>query len=260
MSAPDPSLGKNSGAGAECAAASGKVVEVRFEEDASEPEVIGFPAWKRIFDIAGVLMSAPVWLLAMMWVALWVKLVSPGPIFFRQERIGYRGRRFTILKFRSMKVDVGTQVHEKHVEQLIQTNSPMQKLDVAGDSRLILGGRILRALGLDELPQILNVLRGEMSLVGPRPCTPHEFAHYQEWQRGRVNAPPGLTGFWQVSGKNNTTFNDMIRMDLYYAKNMSPMLDLKIVLKTIPAIAVQMSESWKMWRQGNVRLREPIVG
>lgn len=196
----------------------------------------------------------------MMSVALWIRLVSPGPAFYRQERIGYRGRRFTILKFRSMKVNVETQIHEKHVAQLIRTNCPMKKLDAAGDPRLILCGRILRALGLDELPQILNVVRGDMSLVGPRPCTPHEFAHYQAWQRERVNAPPGLTGFWQVSGKNRTTFSEMIQMDLYYARNMSPVLDLKILFKTVPAIAAQVRESWKVHQQGKGQLRESVAG
>jgi lipopolysaccharide/colanic/teichoic acid biosynthesis glycosyltransferase len=159
-----------------------------------------------------------------------------------------------------MKVNVGTQIHEQHVAQLIQTNCPMKKLDVAGDPRLILCGRLLRALGLDELPQILNVVRGDMSLVGPRPCTPHEFAHYQPWQRDRVNAPPGLTGFWQVSGKNKTTFNEMIEMDLFYARNMSPTWDLKIVFKTIPAIATQVFESWKARQRRSANMRESVVG
>ena len=118
----------------------------------------------------------------------------------------------------------------------------MTKLDVAGDPRLIAGGRFLRASGLDELPQIFNVLRGEMSLVGPRPCLPHEFERYGAWQQERVNAPPGLTGFWQVNGKNKTTFSEMIAMDIFYVRNMSPGLDLRIILKTIPALIGQTLE------------------
>lgn len=121
----------------------------------------------------------------------------------------------------------------------------MTKLDAA-DPRLISGGRFLRASGLDELPQIFNVLRGEMSLVGPRPCLPHEFERYTVWQQERVNAPPGLTGFWQVNGKNKTTFSEMIAMDIFYARHMSIWLDLKIILKTIPALIEQMDESGRV--------------
>ena len=134
------------------------------------------PSWKRILDITCILLSLPFWLPVVIFLTLWIKLASPGPIFFRQERVGYRGRRFMILKFRTMKVNVETQSHERHLEQLIHANRPMTKLDASGDPRIIPGGRILRAMGLDELPQLFNVLRGEMSLVGPRPCTPHEFA------------------------------------------------------------------------------------
>ena len=119
----------------------------------------------------------------------------------------------------------------------------MTKLDSLGDPRLAPFGRILRASGLDELPQIFNVLCGEMSLVGPRPCTPTEFASYEPWQRERVNALPGLTGLWQVSGKNKTTFNEMIAMDLFYLENVSILLDLKIMLKTGAVIAGQLFES-----------------
>ena len=141
-----------------------------------------------------------------------------------------------ILKFRTMKVNVETQSHERYLEQLIHANRPMTKLDSAGDPRIIPGGRILRATGLDELPQLFNVLRGEMSLVGPRPCTPHEFGRYQKWQQARVDAPPGLTGYWQVNGKNKTTFTEMIDMDIHYTKKMSLWLDLAIMVKTFPAL------------------------
>jgi lipopolysaccharide/colanic/teichoic acid biosynthesis glycosyltransferase len=197
------------------------------------------PGWKRILDVTCILISLPFWLPVVIVVALWIKIVSPGPIFFRQERVGYRGKRFMILKFRTMKVNVETQSHERHLEQLMKADCPMIKLDASGDPRIIRGGRILRALALDELPQLLNVLRGEMSLVGPRPCTPHEFKHYVGWQQERVNAPPGLTGYWQVNGKNKTTFSEMIRMDIFYAKNMSLLLDLAIILRTLPAVMAQ---------------------
>jgi len=142
-----------------------------------------------------------------------------------------------------MKLSAETQVHERHFEELMRVDCPMTKLDVYGDPRLAPFGRILRASGLDELPQIFNVLRGEMSLVGPRPCTPNEFAHYEPWQRERVNGLPGLTGYWQVNGKNKTTFNEMIAMDLFYLENVSILLDLKIMLKTGAVIAGQLFES-----------------
>src|SRR5207244_11003909 len=143
------------------------------------------------------------------------------------------GKRFMIFKFRSMKVNAEAQSHQQHLESLMRANSPMTKLDASGDLRLIAGGRIMRAGGLDELPQIFNVLGGEMSLVGPRPCFPHEFERYEPWQRARVNAPPGLTGYWQVNGKNRTTFSEMIEMDILYSKKMSVWLDLTIMLKKV---------------------------
>jgi lipopolysaccharide/colanic/teichoic acid biosynthesis glycosyltransferase len=201
------------------------------------------PSWKRVLDIACILLTLPFWLPLMFFLAIWIKLVSPGPIFFRQERVGYRARRFMILKFRTMKVNVETQSHERYLDQLIHANRPMAKLDASGDPRIIPGGRVLRAMGLDELPQLFNVFRGEMSLVGPRPCTPHEFGRYQVWQQARVNAPPGLTGFWQVNGKNKTTFTEMINMDIFYTRNMSLWLDLAIIVKTFPAVVAQVIET-----------------
>jgi lipopolysaccharide/colanic/teichoic acid biosynthesis glycosyltransferase len=201
------------------------------------------PSWKSALDITCILLSLPVWLPLMILLMLVTRIASPGPIFYRQERIGFGGRHFFIWKFRTMKMSAETQVHERHFEELMRVDCPMTKLDVYGDPRLAPFGRILRASGLDELPQIFNVLRGEMSLVGPRPCTPNEFAHYEPWQRERVNALPGLTGYWQVNGKNKTTFNQMIAMDLFYLKNMSILLDLKIMLKTGVAIAGQLFES-----------------
>jgi len=142
-----------------------------------------------------------------------------------------------------MKVSAETHAHERHLEELIRANCPMTKLDAYGDPRLAPLGRFLRASGLDELPQIFNVLCGEMSLVGPRPCLPNEFDHYQPWQKERVNGLPGLTGYWQVNGKNKTTFNEMIAMDLFYLKNVSLLLDLKILFKTCAVIAGQLFES-----------------
>jgi exopolysaccharide production protein ExoY len=201
------------------------------------------PLWKRILDVTCIFLSLPLWLPIALVIALWIKIASRGPIFFRQERIGFRGGRFMLSKFRTMKVNVETQSHERHLEQLINSNIPMTKLDSAGDPRIIAGGRVLRATGLDELPQLFNVFRGEMSLVGPRPCTPNEFQRYQPWQKERVNAPPGLTGYWQVNGKNKTTFTEMINMDIFYSKNMSLWLDLAIMARTLPAVVAQLLET-----------------
>src|SRR5436189_424258 len=201
------------------------------------------PGWKSGLDITCILLSLPVWLPLMILLMLVTRLASPGPIFYRQERVGFGGRHFFIWKFRTMKLSAETQVHERHFEELMRVDCPMTKLDAYGDPRLAPFGRILRASGLDELPQIFNVLCGEMSLVGPRPSLPNEFARYEPWQRERVNGLPGLTGFWQVSGKNNTTFNEMVRMDLFYLNNMSLLLDLKIMFKTGGAIARQLLES-----------------
>jgi lipopolysaccharide/colanic/teichoic acid biosynthesis glycosyltransferase len=201
------------------------------------------PGWKSTLDITCIVLALPIWLPLMILLMLVTRFASPGPIFYRQKRVGLGGRHFLIWKFRTMKVSAETQSHELHLEELIRVNCPMTKLDTYGDPRLAPFGQILRASGLDELPQIFNVLCGEMSLVGPRPCLPNEFAHYQPWQRERVNGLPGLTGYWQVNGKNKTTFNEMIAMDLFYLKNVSFLLDLKIILKTCVVIGGQLFES-----------------
>jgi lipopolysaccharide/colanic/teichoic acid biosynthesis glycosyltransferase len=196
------------------------------------------PLWKRIVDLGILACTVWIWLPLAMLVLCLVKLASPGPAIYRQGRVGYRGRCFMIFKFRTMRVNAETRTHEQYLEQLMSSDSPMIKLD-ASDPRVVPFGRFLRATGLDELPQIFNVIRGEMSLVGPRPCTAVEFQCYRPEQRDRVDAFPGITGLWQVNGKNKTTFNEMIAMDIHYARNMSLWLDLWIIAKTLPAIASQ---------------------
>ena len=208
-----------------------------------EAPVNRIPGWKSALDVTGILLALPIWLPLMILLMIVTRLASPGPIFYRQKRVGLGGRHFLIWKFRTMKMSAETETHERHLEELIRINCPMTKLDTYGDPRLAPFGRFLRASGLDELPQIFNVLCGEMSLVGPRPCLPNEFAHYQPWQKERVNGLPGLTGYWQVNGKNKTTFNEMIAMDLFYLKNLSFLLDLKIIIKTCTVIARQLFES-----------------
>jgi lipopolysaccharide/colanic/teichoic acid biosynthesis glycosyltransferase len=201
------------------------------------------PIWKSALDLICILFLAPLWIPLMLLLMLVTRVASPGPVFYRQWRVGLGGKHFVIWKFRTMKVNSETQTHERYFEELMSIDCPMTKLDSRGDPRLTPFGGFLRASGLDELPQIFNVLRGEMSLVGPRPSLPNEFAKYEPWQRQRVTTLPGLTGFWQVNGKNKTTFNQMIAMDLFYARNLSILLDLKIMLKTGGAIVEQLWES-----------------
>jgi exopolysaccharide production protein ExoY len=201
------------------------------------------PRWKRALDLTCCVAALPLFVFCTLVVAIVTRLTSPGPIFFRQERVGRKGRRFLIYKFRTMHVRADASLHQMYFAQLMRSNAPMQKLDGRGDGRLIPGGRFIRATGLDELPQIINVLRGEMSIVGPRPCIPYEYAQYTSAQRQRFDVTPGLTGLWQVSGKNRTTFDEMIRLDIQYAQTRSPRLDIRIILRTIPALWVQVVES-----------------
>jgi lipopolysaccharide/colanic/teichoic acid biosynthesis glycosyltransferase len=198
----------------------------------------GIPWWKRTLDIVFVVLTLPVLALVGLAVAAIIKIVSPGPVFFRQERIGYRGRPFMCFKFRTMIVNADTDVHKGHLQDLISSNRPMTKLD-GDDARVIPGGIWLRSLGLDELPQFINVLRGEMSLVGPRPCVSYEFEKYLPRHRSRCATLPGLTGLWQVNDKNNTTFEEMMDLDVYYVHNKSLWLDISILARTFPAVLLQ---------------------
>ncbi len=202
------------------------------------------PLWKRGFDIACILLTCVFWLPLMLLLMVAIRIVSPGPVFYKQARVGFRGKVFMIYKFRSMKINVETRTHEDYLEHLIDQECPMTKLDAAGDPRLIPLGKLLRALGLDELPQIFNVLRGEMSLIGPRPCTVKEIERYQPWQRERLLALPGMTGLWQVSGKNRTTFCEMVALDIRYARHISFWGDLVIVAKTPCSLVRQLIEIW----------------
>jgi lipopolysaccharide/colanic/teichoic acid biosynthesis glycosyltransferase len=214
--------------------------------NADNIENFRLPRWKRVLDVCAIAVALP--LLVPLCLAVWlvIRLVSKGPILFKQERVGFRGQRFMCLKFRTMHCGAETTTHQGHLEQLMESNVPMVKMDAKGDARIIPLGRLLRSTGLDELPQLVNVLNGEMSLVGPRPCLAYEAARYLPWQLERFNALPGLTGLWQVNGKNRTTFTRMIQLDIEYTRTKSLGLDLKIMLKTIPALAVQV---WDNRRQ-----------
>lgn len=179
------------------------------------------PAWKRALDLAFIAAAAPVAAIIGGGVALLVFCGSPGPVFFRQRRVGYKGSQFVCLKFRTMHVDTSVDSHKDHTTELIKAGTPMTKLDARKDPRIIPFGSLIRSTGLDELPQLINVIRGEMSLVGPRPCIPYEYEVYTADQRKRFDAVPGLTGLWQVSGKNRTTFQKMIDLDVEYSKKKS---------------------------------------
>ncbi len=193
--------------------------------------------------LVGLTLLSPLFLL----IATLIKVVSRGPVFFGQERIGHGQKCFICLKFRTMEAGVDSSVHQRHVREIINGRAgkggdkPLVKLD-SGDSRIIPLGRFLRQSGLDELPQLINVLRGEMSLVGPRPCLAYEAEEYLLWQRRRFDSVPGLTGLWQVSGKNKTTFDEMIRLDIAYTEQRSFRLDVRLLLRTLPAIVDQMKE------------------
>jgi exopolysaccharide production protein ExoY len=207
-------------------------------EDAFSGDM-GLPLWKRALDLAVITAFLPIIAFVGAVVVLLIKCGSRGPVIFRQERVGYRGRNFTCYKFRTMHVNADTGSHRGYTAQLMKAQTPMTKLDAARDPRIIPFGTIIRATGLDELPQLVNVLRGEMSMVGPRPCIPYEYESYEPWQRRRFEAVPGLTGLWQVSGKNRTTFNQMINLDIEYSERKNFWLDLKIMLKTVPALIIQ---------------------
>jgi lipopolysaccharide/colanic/teichoic acid biosynthesis glycosyltransferase len=196
---------------------------------------------KRAIDIAGSLFAMLVFLPIFVPLAMLVKLTSRGPVFYRQKRVGQDGKLFDFYKFRSMYVNNDPGVHRDYVTQLIQgaknVQQPNGMYKLANDPRVTRLGRFLRRTSLDELPQFLNVLRGDMSLVGPRPPLSYELVHYCTWHRRRIlEVKPGLTGLWQVKGRSRTTFDEMVRMDLYYARARSLWMDIKIILQTPAAM------------------------
>jgi lipopolysaccharide/colanic/teichoic acid biosynthesis glycosyltransferase len=200
---------------------------------------------KRMMDIVGsaflLMICSPLFAA----IALAVKVSSEGPVFFKQDRVGQYGRRFTFLKFRSMQANNDHGVHRDYVKKLIAGNAERIALNgsgegvykLANDARITRVGKFLRRTSLDELPQFLNVLWGDMSLVGPRPPIPYELAAYQIWHRRRLlQVKPGITGLWQVTGRSRVTFDDMVRLDLQYAATWSPWLDFKILMRTPGAV------------------------
>ena len=201
---------------------------------------------KRLMDVAGSLAGLVLCLPVLVAIGIAIKLTSKGPVLFRQVRLGQYGRKFTFLKFRSMYFGNDHAIHEQYVKEFIagaegiEQTGPKQKkqFKLVGDPRVTGVGRFLRKTSLDELPQLLNVLSGEMSLVGPRPPLIYEFKHYDLWHKERLMAmKPGITGLWQVEGRSRVTFDEMVRMDIRYARSWSLWLDIKILLQT-PLAAV----------------------
>jgi exopolysaccharide biosynthesis polyprenyl glycosylphosphotransferase len=187
-------------------------------------------AFKRTLDLLVLILLAVPTLLLMAVIAVIIRLDSPGPAFFSQERVGRNGRRFQMLKFRSMSHDA--EAKKEELLALNEATGPIFK--IRNDPRLTRSGRFLRRFSLDELPQLINVLRGEMSLVGPRPPLPEEVINYQPWHHQRLEVKGGMTGLWQVSGRSDLTFDEQCLLDIYYIENWSLALDFRILLQTIP--------------------------
>jgi lipopolysaccharide/colanic/teichoic acid biosynthesis glycosyltransferase len=200
---------------------------------------------KQVMDIIGSALLLTVLSPLLLIIAMAIKASSKGPVLFRQERVGQYGRSFRFLKFRSMHTDNNQEVHKEYVTKLIAGDAEHQPSNGNGkgiykltnDKRVTWIGKFLRRSSLDELPQLVNVLRGDMSLVGPRPAIPYELAAYQTWHRRRVlEVKPGITGLWQVTGRSSVKFDEMVRLDLRYATSWSPWLDFKILMRTPRAV------------------------
>jgi exopolysaccharide biosynthesis polyprenyl glycosylphosphotransferase len=194
--------------------------------------------YKRVFDLIttsfGLLLLSPFFLL----IGILIKLSSKGPIFYSQKRIGKNGKPFKFYKFRSMKTDISDEKNRE--EEMINfiKNGDESSDKIINNSRVTRIGKFIRKTSLDELPQLFNVIKGDMSLVGPRPCLKYEYDNYEEWQRKRLEVLPGCTGVWQVFGRSQVSFKNSVILDLYYISNMSPWLDLQLILQTIPVMVL----------------------
>jgi lipopolysaccharide/colanic/teichoic acid biosynthesis glycosyltransferase len=209
----------------------------------------GLPLWKRTFDYCFALICLLLCSFPFLLIALGIKLSSSGPVFFKQVRVGFGGRPFTFWKFRTMTCNADNTNHQQYLKQLICEakendneceNKPMKKLE--NDPQIFPFGKFLRMTCLDELPQLFNILRGEMSFIGPRPALPYEVEEYESWYKKRFRVLPGMTGLWQVSGKNKLSFKQMMRLDIQYTRKISPLLDFFIILLTPIAIFQQLKE------------------
>ena len=199
---------------------------------------------KRLIDVGAALSVAILGFPFFLAVALLIKLTSRGPIFYSQKRIGEHGEGFTLFKFRTMRQDSDDSIHREFTRSFIEGRMPNSSLDektpsvykLTNDPRVTAVGNFLRKTSLDELPQFINILKGEMTIVGPRPPLQYELEHYEEWHKLRLEVRPGLTGLWQVSGRSSVPFDEMVKLDLYYIEHWSLLLDFKIMLRTIPVM------------------------
>jgi len=210
-----------------------------------QPIFVTYKLFKRWFDILFSFFFMFMFSPFIIAICIAIKMTSKGPILFKQERLGYWGKRFKFLKFRTMYVDCETDVHKEYVKKLIKgendeinhgtDESPYYKLN--RDRRITPVGKILRKACLDEIPQFINVLKGDMSVIGPRPPIPYEIEEYKSWHFRRLfQVKPGITGLWQVSGRNTTTFDEMVKLDIEYAKHLSLQMDIKILLRTLKVV------------------------
>jgi len=192
---------------------------------------------KRIIDFFGALSGLLIFSPFFLVIGLIIKLSSKGPVIFRQVRIGKDGNKFDFYKFRSMKVIDGEDTaRASDMINFMKSKNKNGSSKIINESRITGVGKFLRKYSLDEMPQLFNVLKGDMSLVGPRPCLPYEYEHYDSWQKRRLSVLPGCTGLWQVTARSEVNFNDSVVIDLYYISNISPWLDLQLILKTVPVM------------------------
>lgn len=187
---------------------------------------------KKTFDVAAAALGILIFLPVFVLIAIAIKLESPGTIFFFQERTGLNGKIFKMMKFRSMVADA--ELRRQELEDRNESSGHMFK--IKEDPRMTRVGKIIRKTSMDELPQLFNIIKGEMSIVGPRPPIVGEVAQYDVWHKLRLSVKPGLTGLWQVSGRSNIGFEEMVRLDLKYIRERGIWYDLKIILKTVPAL------------------------
>ncbi len=204
------------------------------------------PAWKRAMDIIGAMIGILLFSPLLLIYAVFIKIACPGPVFFKQERVGYGGKLFSMIKLRTMENDTDSSIHRQHMQEIIKSDDGKNHSKVISkppyDSKVFPFGEILRTSAIDELPQLYNVLIGDMSLIGPRPPIPYEVDEYKHWYSGRFDTVPGMTGLWQVCGKNKLPFTEMVRLDIRYIQSHSFWLDLKILLLTPQAIISQIRD------------------
>ncbi len=199
---------------------------------------------KRSIDVASASLVTVLGFPFFLAVALLIKLTSRGPVFYSQLRIGERGEVFTLYKFRTMRQGADDAIHREFTRSFIEGRMSNSSLDekspsvykLTNDPRVTSIGNFLRKTSLDELPQFINILKGEMTIVGPRPPLQYELEYYEEWHKLRLEVRPGLTGLWQVSGRSSVPFNEMVKLDLYYIEHWTLLLDFKIMMRTIPVM------------------------